>query len=153
MSTLIKKISIKTVLKARPAVPEKNGEVNQIMDLIGIANGVQPGETDKGPYNRFIGSFQATNLKTGEVYRSGSCFMPDVAGNLILGALKGGASSVEFGFKIGVVKDDQSATGYVYVAEPLMKPSENDPLELLNKKVNVPQLEHDKEHGGENKKK
>lgn len=135
MATLIKKISVKTVMKARPEIPKEPGEVNYLMELLGIAGSIQNGETDKGPYVKFLGSFQAKNLKNGEVFRSGAAFMPDVAGNLVLGALNSGATSVEFGFKIGVVKDDQSATGYVYVAEPMFKAAENDPLELLVKKA------------------
>ncbi len=37
-------------------------------------------------------------------------------------------------FTITIIADEDSATGYVYTATPLMEPDENDPLEALTAK-------------------
>jgi hypothetical protein len=131
---LIKKISTKTVLGKRPDVPEGDKAVF-LWDLIGIANGSKHGESANGPYTGLTGQFQAINRLTGEVYRSGIAYPPAVALDMVLGQLGPEVQSVQFAFSIGVKKDGQAATGYVYVAEPLVNVSENDPLEALIGKV------------------
>lgn len=66
-------------------------------------------------------------------YRTGTMFLPDVALGLILPALEsaGKGAQIQFAFRIGVERDDTAATGYIYTAESLIEPEENDPLELL----------------------
>ena len=143
--TFVGKLSTKNILhNKRPNVPEKDGEVNYLYDVVGVAGSVKAGQGDYGPWNKFIGSFQSTNHETGEVLRSGACFLPAVAENLVLGALSNvETTSVQFAFKIGVVKDDKAARGYIFVAEPILPPAENDPLEQLTKQVL--RLEHQQE--------
>ena len=93
-----------------------------------------------------LGSFiaEAPSIdKPGEVarFRTGQLFLPDVALDLVAPAVIASKKSetVQFAFRIGVVKDSTSATGYVYVAEALIEPEENDPLALLAGKA-LPKL-------------
>lgn len=131
---LFKKISVKTIC-GKPKAPEP-GKVKWLMEVFGVASGIKKGETDKGPWYAFTGAFQAMNMDTGQIARSGVLFLPDVAGNLLLGELdREENKAVEFAFRIGVRGDEDSVTGYVYVAEPLMPVAENDPIELLSRKI------------------
>lgn len=133
---IVKKLSPKVLLGgSRPKIPNA-GETNWIASVVGVATGVKQGESNFGPWMALMGSFVAeakSTEKEGELvrFRTGQLFMPDVVNNLIIGALNGAKDGVQFGFKIGVIKDDSAATGYTYVAESLIAPAANDPLEKL----------------------
>ena len=121
------------------------------MQVMGVATGIKTGESDKGPWTALLGSFQAINMETGDTYRSGVCFLPNIMLNLVTPRLlEKESKAVEFAFNIGVKADEKSATGYVYIAEPIFETAENDPLEMLTKKLPAPkgdkaaQIEHKK---------
>lgn len=144
--TLLKKISVKTVC-GRPVVPTDQ-KVAWLMEVFGVASGLKRGTSDKGDWYGFTGAFQALNMATGDVYRAGLLYLPGIAGDLVLPqVIADENNSVEFGFRIGVVKDEASAVGYVYRAEPLLPVSENDPIELLSHKMSAPRLESPKPVG------
>ena len=131
---LVKKISVKTVC-GRPKIPENN-KTEYLMEVFGVASGVKTGDKDGRPWYGFIGTFQGVNLASGQIYRSGVLFLPDVAGNLMLGQLKDEKNrAIEFAFRIGVKRDESTATGYTYVADPLLPVNENDPVEMLAVKL------------------
>lgn len=135
---LVRKISTKTVLGKKPAVPADD-KPHWLFQVVGIANDKTTGETDKGPWIALLGAFQATNYETGEIYRSGRAFLPNVALDLVLGQLGAkDVQSVQFAFRIGVRADETSVTGYVYIAEPVINVTENDPLEALLAKLPGP---------------
>lgn len=136
---LVSKISVKKVMGAKPRAPEP-GKSEMLMQVIGVATGTKVKDTDFGQSIALLGSFQATNLKTGKVYRSGVCYLPNLALDLIAPQLSDkDTKAVEFAFNIGVVYDEGSATSYVYFAEPVIAPGENDPLEMLTKKLPAPE--------------
>ena len=131
---LLKKLSVKSVC-GKPTAPVGK-ETKWLLEVFGVATDIKRGTTDKGDWYAFVGAFQALNMETGAVYRSGVLFVPDIVGNLILPKITAEeTNSVEFGFRIGVGADDSSATGYVYHAEPLLPVDENDPVELLSRKL------------------
>ena len=134
---IISKISIKTVWGSKPDAPRKGEPDTQwLMQVVGQANSFGTGSTDKGEWTKLIGAFQAINLETGEAYRSGTCFLPNVALDLVMGQLKmAETKAVSFGFKIGIVRDESSATNYVYVADPIYEVMEHDPLAPLLEKM------------------
>lgn len=143
---IISKISVKTVWGSKPDAPtkDKGTEAQWLMQIIGQATGFTTGDTDKGNWVKLIGAFQATNLETGELFRSGACFLPNVALNLIMGELKAAETqSVAFGFRIGVIRDEASATNYVYTCDPIGEVFEHDPLQPLIEKMkaNPPEAE------------
>lgn len=145
--TILSKISVKSVLGHKVKTPEKSEMLIQVM---GVATGIKTGESDKGPWTALLGSFQAINMQSGNVYRSGVCFLPNIVLNLILPKLlEKESKSIEFAFNIGVAPDEESAVGYVFIAEPIFDAAENDPLEMLTKKLPAPkknpeQSEHKK---------
>lgn len=139
---LLGKISFKTVCGKinRRKLPE-DGTAMHVMRILGVANKIVTGNGDNGAFVGFLGSFEATNVETGEVFRSGKLFLPNVASNLLEAAVaNNGGANVEFAFDIGVKEDDTSAVGYVYTASPIMEASENDPIALMKTRLIVPAL-------------
>lgn len=144
---LIKKLSVKTVVGnvKKMVASEAITKPTAVMRMFGVATRTQTGEGDNGPYVAFIGQFKAINLLDGTEYTSGKAFLPDVASDLLEGALASeGANGAEFAFDILVVPDESSAPGYVYQAESLIKPSEDDTLARLEKAVTLPTALEDK---------
>ena len=83
---MTKETQIKKISTAKVFGPVKLSELikapGQRMDLwavMGMAVGTKEGESDYGNYTALEGTFEATNCKTGEVFRSATCFLPDVA--------------------------------------------------------------------------
>ena len=139
MAKLIKKISVGKVFGDKKAIAEFIGKGEKaVMRVIGIAHKAIPGDGDMGPYVSFKGNFKAVNLLTGEEFRSGTCFLPDVAADIIEGAVMGSENgSVEFAFDIIATYDNSSAVGYCYNADPLIKADENDPVAALEKAAGI----------------
>lgn len=138
MGTLVKKISIKTVLgNYKEVLPQLDGKKAKVMRVAGIARKMVPGSSDMGEWVRFEGNFKAINMLTGEEFMAAKCFLPDVAGDILESAFAPDEetgevpSSVEFGFDIVMVPDDTMATGYFYEADPLKEPAEDDSITRL----------------------
>ncbi len=146
---MIKKLSTLKIMGKKPRLNEDE-KTRDLYQVVGIASGKKTGESDFGLWCSLTGNFAAVNLSTGEQFRSGVLFLPDVALDPILGQMDAGATSVEFGFTISIVEDEKSATGYVYTAMPLMAPDQNDPLEALTSKFSV-QNDLLTDQSGENK--
>lgn len=134
---IISKISVKTVWGSKPDAPTKDHKgPHWLIQVVGQANAFATGTTDKGEWTKLIGAFQAVNLESGEAFRAGTCFLPNVALDLVMGQLKmAETKSVSFGFRIGVQRDEASATNYVYVCEPITEVMEHDPLAPLLAKM------------------
>jgi len=123
---LVKKITVKAVLGSpgarRDLVPEK-GHKN-IMRVIGIATGLERGETQYGEFSKILGRFEATNLITGEVFHSGCLIMPEIVNTATAAAVEMAerGAAVKFAFDIGIQKptDPESTVSYEWTAEPLM---------------------------------
>lgn len=139
---IVAKLSAKSITGASLDAPTAAEKKFPIFAVTGFVNSVSTGETDKGPWIAFLGNFSAVKLtKKGEVetgddalqLRSGKLFLPPVAENLLLGPIQSAdkGANIEFGFIIGIERDETSATNYVYYAEPLIAPDQNDPLEKL----------------------
>lgn len=146
---LLTKITMKTC-GAQPEIKKLvalDGKVQPLLRVFGIAAKTVPGANDYGPFVKIKGQFMATNLQTGEQFRSGTVLLPKVAEELLTGALDSLADDaggrVEFGFDIGAHFDESVATKYVYDVVPLTQPKESDPLVMLGKSigVEVPALE------------
>ena len=131
---LVKKLSVKSVVGDVKKMVAA-GDIKKstpVMRAYGKATGIQTGTSDNGDWVAFKGEFKGINLLTGEEYGSGKLFMPDVASDLLEGMLVGEeVNGVEFGFDLLVKPDASSATGYVYEAEPLIKPAQDDTLSRL----------------------
>lgn len=137
MATLLKKLSVKSICGAIVAPPV--GELRELAVIIGFARDSEKKETSFGESIGFAGDFKGINVETGEEFRAGKLYLPDVAENLLANALASTDGMVEFGFKIsviGVEGRNKGETGkYEYRCEPLMEAAENDPLNLLESRV------------------
>lgn len=131
---ILNKISVKTVCGKidRKRFYGENAPADgkiPVMRVMGIANGFKTGTSDNGDWIAILGQFAATDLSTGEIARSGQCFLPISATGLVHAALRAeGVQHVEFAFDIVAVLDESSATGYIYETHSLIAPKEDDPV-------------------------
>ncbi len=136
--TIVKKLSVKQLLGHAPDAPERGSTAPiWLADVIGRAVSIKQGESNFGPWVALMGEFIARQIPTGEKgetvehFKSGQVFVPDLVLNLIEPAMLATGGAVEFGFRLGIKRDDTAATKYVYVAESLIEPAESDPLTSL----------------------
>ena len=134
MSNLIKKITTKTVCGdiKKLAKPLKDGEGMDLVRVFGVARDIKTGESDYGPWTKFLGNFQAINIVSGEEFKSTACMLPDTASELLEAALQNeGVNEVNFAFDISIKGDSNSTIGYQYVCSPLLEDNDSDPLAKL----------------------
>lgn len=146
---MVKKITVKTVVGGPPAIREKlremkDGESAIVMRVFGVASSVKRGvstlpDGTQSEYAKLGGRFRAEPLvgaHVGERFAAGTCILPDVAQDEIVGQIESGdVQAVEFALDITVNVDDSAATGYVYGATPLVKPAEDESLSRLEAAV------------------
>lgn len=140
---LVKKITSRDVMgNMKQIVREsgkKDGESIELFTVIGQVIGHTTGESTFGPWIKLKGRFRATNKITGDVFNSAVAMLPDEATTPLLVVLAvDGAASVDMAFDVNAKVDDNTAVGYVYEVVPLMAPSEDDPLERLQKALPPP---------------
>lgn len=138
MTTLLKKLSAKNVVGNIVAPPI--GVEKELLVLMGFVKSSEIKTTTFGDSTGFHGDFKAINVETGEEFRSGTCYLPDVASDLLANALAASNGAVvEFGFKVSIIgvksKIDGEANKYEYRCKPLMEASENDPLAALEDRL------------------
>lgn len=112
-------------------VGEENGGDNAKATVLGPKATVLGPKDKMRDWTALLGAFQATNLTTGEVFKSGVCFLPNYVTDAVTGQLGADVESVKFAFDIYAHFDEQSATSYIFEAESLMEPAEDDPLKAL----------------------
>jgi len=141
----LKKLSTKIILGGvTPDAPPKDHKGPKwLLQIIGICTGRFDDSSDYGPYTAMLGDFQGVNLETGEEFRTQTkCFMPDVVTLPVVGKLgMDGVTSVSFGYRVGVLRDETAATKYIYVADPIASIAQSDPLGQLIETVKQGQLE------------
>lgn len=91
-----------------------------------------------GPWQCLIGQFEAANLLTGEVSRSGQCFLPQFAIDMIAGQFSDDVERVKFAFEVGVKFDPEAPGKYAYVVAPLLDASEDDPISAIASQITKP---------------
>jgi hypothetical protein len=127
--TLIAKLSVKGI----GCVPVGRSTPTSLCVILGRASGIKTGvQKDKsgeitGEWSALTGSFQAKNLETGEVFRSGKLFLPSGIHEVVESKVKelgetGGV--VEFALEIRSI-ESSSPAGYKYQAVPLIEPAAN----------------------------
>lgn len=149
---IINKLSVKAVFGGKGPILDKvmgdKTKAHPIVRFLGIATGMKTGEGDNGPWTGLTGQFKGINLDTGEEFRSGVLFMPNVAQDMVIGALMGDTKAVEFGFEVTAQYDEASATSYAFGASPLFESAESDPLKMLESKIAAQALEDKGGDGG-----
>lgn len=136
---LVKKLTIKTLVGGKmeilaAALTGREGKANKgdpvpLVRIIGQVTGYKTGTTDLGDFVELRGSFLGTNLVTGEQMDNVSrAIMPDVVGDAVAAAIKGGAEAAQFAVEIDVTYDEAAATSYVYSVRSLLKVSVAAPV-------------------------
>jgi hypothetical protein len=119
---------------------EKSGGSAPLLDVYGIASKFKPGQSDKGPFIRFFGSFRAIRHGDKAAFSSTQFIAPKMVEESLWSVMGSGGpdgelSNVQFAFRIGCKFDKKAATKYVYSAESLMPVAENDPLVMLQQQL------------------
>ena len=131
---IVSKIS---VAKVHGKIDMKALPKGTIFRIVGIARGTKTGVTNFGQWEALTGTFVAYNLLTGEEFRSGVCFMPQTAIDLVTGALADSPDGVEFALDIGVKPSSREPeTKYEYTLHPVLKPKDTDAMGALLAKAN-----------------
>jgi hypothetical protein len=149
---LKKKISVKTVLgnikdRIPTYVEDGKNPPTYLMRVVGMVTGIKTGNSTYGDWVGYTGSFQATDLATGEIYRGIMLHVPAALDGVLRPVAEKAASE---GQTVNVAVDigahaTKSAVGYEYDVKPLIKMDvAADPLSLLVNEVNeakpLPQL-------------
>lgn len=138
MKTMECQPSLEVLAKLEKVAGDKAKNYLALADVFGIAKKYKPGESDNGPFIAFLGQFKGINLATGNEYTSGKFFGPKMIEESLWGVMgEGEISDVQFAFRIGCKYDASAATKYVYVAESLIKPAENDALAMLQRSASL----------------
>ncbi|MGH6795923.1 MAG: hypothetical protein ACREDH_12200 [Methylocella sp.] len=107
-----------------------------LLDVYGIATKFKPDDGDKGAYVRFYGQFRAIRVADKQAFSAGQLIMPKIIEESLWGAMGSDAAlNVQFAFRLGVKFDVSAVAKYVYTAESLIPPAENDPLMVLEKSL------------------
>ena len=133
-------------LLSKISVSKCHGKLNRddlpkgpILRVIGIGTGTKTGPDKNKPgefWTAITGDIAAIDVTTGQEFRSGVCFMPNTAQNLVIGALGSNPEGVEFAFDIGVKKAD-NVVGYEYTVKPVVKVQESSAMQKLMAAANA----------------
>lgn len=134
-SNVVSKITVASIGAQPKPHSVEEGEKRAICVFYGEARSSKIGQTQFGDFLKFSGNFGAVNMKTGERFRSGSLILPAIMENILDSAIKETEGAVQFAIEVGVKYSEKGNTGYEYTVRPLLEPSENDPLLMLESKV------------------
>src|SRR5712692_5487556 len=110
-STPLRKITVKTVCGGDNE--DFKGELLEklmkdrtkpivLMRVWGTARRLKPGESDNGPFVKFLGAFRALNVETGELFRAPVVLLPKFLEDELAGAMGSGdnVQPVEFALEV-----------------------------------------------------
>lgn len=87
------------------------------------------------PFTFFVGNFEAINMQTGEVFKSGKMFLPKGISELVESEVtKNPGADIAFAFEVRSIKANNPIK-YSYKVLPLVSPTVADPLKILRDKV------------------
>lgn len=133
----LKKLSVKTVY-GKPAFAKEDADGTEIsvMQVFGQAQGVKAGTSNFGEWEALTGNFEAVNIDTGEAYRAAQLFLPDLAHEPLVMAMKANPDTpIDFAIEITARKDSTVAVGYSYGMKTLIETETADPLRALREKA------------------
>lgn len=135
----LRKITVKTVygeVDLERLLKDKTKAL-PIMDVYGLCRKSKAGETDFGPYVRFLGEFRAVNCETGAMYRAPVLLLPKFLEEELAAATgdANAAKEVEFAFRLSAKYDAKAATKYVYLADSLVEASQSDAMTALESRI------------------
>ena len=106
--------------------------------IMGIASSVEEGETPMGPYVKFKGDFEGTNME-GEITRAPVCYLIAPADGMLAAAIKASDNKpVSFGFDFYAVPMADAVLGCAYKVKPLLETAASDPMLALQAAIGAP---------------
>lgn len=154
---IIKKINTKSVGLGKRILEDYAEEVRAekapVMRVIGTVHSAKGDTTQYGPYIKFYGDFEATNLLTGDVYRAPELLLPPVGEMIVDGQLNAAIAQAPEGARpvanvaldIQVSYNDaENATRFTFGAAPLLGTPEHDPIAELKKSLPAPKVQQKK---------
>src|SRR3990172_6969118 len=133
----LKKLSVKTVY-GKPSFEKDAAEGTEmsVMQVFGQAQGVKAGTSNFGDWEALTGNFEGVNTETGEAYRAAQLFLPDLAHEPLVMAMKANPDTpIDFAIEITARKDTTVAVGYTYGMKTLIEAETADPLKTLREKA------------------
>lgn len=119
--------------KEGPAISDR--ERVTVMRVAGIVSGYAEKTSETmGVSYAFKGEFKAIN-KDGEESVAPVCFLPEPAQSMIKTTLDDGATSIDIGFKVDALRNDDSVKGYDFVLMPLIEPRPSNALGALSARL------------------
>ena len=135
MSTMIAKITPSSI-GLKPEIVKDTHKEEVLCHMLGEATGTKAKRAANG--DEFIalsGKFEAINLKTGEVYRSGILFLPGGIHDMLTEVLMAEPDAVvSFGIALTAVPA-KNPSGYSWKAQQLLERETHDPLAELRKRL------------------
>jgi hypothetical protein len=132
--TVVRKITPKIIMGSKPKLIDN--KKTDLCSIAGIASSLKTTPTNFGESTCFIGEFIAVNLQTGEVFKSNRAYFPKLIEEEMTGPVNA-KENVEFAFRLSILPDEKSNTGYVYYNEPVHKIQDSDQLKSLAEKIGV----------------
>lgn len=139
--TILGKLTMKTmgIVPAKCNEKKYNGQAAPLCKIYGNAMKLKPYTMDDGTQTfAVIGTFEAVDSETGEVFRSSRLFLPEGVHETLIDAVKvlpdDPAASVTFGFDVRSVPS-ASPAGYSYQTRPLLQNVNSDPLSALRGEI------------------
>lgn len=111
----------------------------KVFKVYGLATNVRYGtHNENGDWTKFLGQFEAVDLGTGEVVRSGELFLPSSVTPILESQIISGKGDeevqfkgIQFAMEVGVEHNAKAATEYVFTCKDLMPKQENDFLSSM----------------------
>ena len=108
------------------------GEI-KVFRVWGRAVGVKTGISNFGEWEALVGHFRC-EANDGKLYDSGTLFLPEIALTAVKVALAGNAAA-DFAIDLFVQYDEKAEKQYVYTFRHIMPPAADDPLEVLQNRI------------------
>lgn len=143
MAKILRKLTIRDMIGGKTAILDvaKTGRASDtasegspvpLLMVVGHVTGVKPGEGDNGSFVKLMGSFEGTNLQTGEIVPDvGMAILPNFVSTQIASAIQSGAESVQFAVQIDVKYKESAAVGYEFEAKSLLPVQESDAIKAI----------------------
>lgn len=132
----------------------KEGERKDMFTLVGKTDSVKTGESDNGPWVRFLGQFEAVCMFNidpeviGTHFVSGTAYLPEPYESMTFAALReADGGSVEIAVTISIEAQEASAVGYIFKVKSLRPVQLSDnlsDLRALMPAIDTPKLGADK---------
>lgn len=143
---------LEAAMKGRVGEAPEGNPVD-LLAVVGQVHSIKPGSVKRAmpdgtemvsEYVKLRGTFEATNLITGEILPDvGECILPNFVAGPIAAAIQAGAKSADFAVKLQVRFKITAATSYEFLAESLLPVQNSDAVQgikarLLALGVDVP---------------